>query len=159
MKGNKKMVVVTSVLVAALMLIGGASLLYAHFGHQGGPGSRSADERFAWISERLSKRLDLNDAQRQEVQSIVKELGEKRNELHGLRSKGREELLTILRAENVDQNRVKQLVAEHKQVIGDLITSATDRLTDFAATLSPEQRARLAEAIEEHSACFHGHSR
>jgi Spy/CpxP family protein refolding chaperone len=159
MKGNKKMVVVTSVLVAAVMVIGGASLLYAHFGHQGGPGYHGADERVAWISERLSKRLDLNDAQRQEVQSIVKELGEKRNELHGLRSKGREELLTILRAENIDQNRVKQLVAEHKQVIGDLITSATDRLTEFAATLSPEQRERLAEAIEEHSACFHGHSR
>jgi periplasmic protein CpxP/Spy len=158
MKGNKKMVIGTALLVAAVMLVGGASLLYAHFGHHSGPGCCSTDERGAWISERLSKRLELNDAQRQEVQAIVKELGEKRNELHGLRSKGREELLGILRAENVDQARVKQMVAEHKQIIGDLITSTTDRITEFAATLSPEQRARLADAIEEHSACFHERS-
>jgi len=157
MKGRRRTTITMGILIAAVFLTAGGSMLYAHLGPQWGPGCWNPEERAAWITDRLTKRLDLNDTQRQELEAIVTELGEKRKELHELHSKTRDELLGILRGKTIDQARVSQMVEEHKQRIGDLITSAGDRLTDFAAKLAPEQRARLADAIEEHTAFFHGH--
>jgi Spy/CpxP family protein refolding chaperone len=153
MKGKKHMVV-AGVLVAAVMLTLGAGMLYAHFGPHWGPGCGSPEERAAWITERVTKRLELTDAQRHDLEAMVIELGGKRKEAREFHLKARGELLGMLREENLDGNRVKQLVSEHKQFIGKMLAGLEERLTEFGGTLTPEQRARLADMIEEHSACF-----
>jgi hypothetical protein len=67
MKRQKKEVVVTWVLLAAIMLTLAASVLYAHFGLPWGWGCSSPAERAAWIG--LAKRLQLSDVQLQDLEA------------------------------------------------------------------------------------------
>lgn len=142
---------VVGILVGLSLLIAG-SILYAHSGTSWGSGFGNPEERVLMVSLYLTKKLDMDTSQQQALETITNELLKKGKALHGMRASSRDELVSILRADSVDTQRIQLLQSQHQAVITDFITEAGARLTEFVNMLSPEQRQRLAELIENHEA-------
>lgn len=155
MQGRKKRIFYVGIGMAVALLVAGGSMLYAHLGGSGGWDSLSPEERAARFSDFLTRKLALNETQQQELRAVVTELGGKRKEMMDFHAKARDELLGILRNEDVNRGRVEQQVTTHKEKINELTAVVSDRLTGFAGTLSKEQRGRVAQIVEEHTA-LHG---
>jgi Spy/CpxP family protein refolding chaperone len=158
MKKSGRMTAVVSILVVALTLVGG-SVLYAHLGSHGKRGGMNPEERIESIQKHLTPKLALDADQQKEFEAMARDLLEKGKALHQLRETAREEMVGILREETLDRDRIEKLAASHRDQISGFITEASGQLTDFASTLSPEQRQKLADVIEEHHGRWHCPSR
>ncbi len=152
--GNRKRMVM-GVSLGLVLLLAGGSVLYAHFGPGGGHGLGSPEEHAARICERLTTELELDENQQRELQAMAQDFVKKAGDFHQLRANGRQEVLTILRADTLDRQGMESLVARHQEEITGLITEVGPRLMDFAEILTSEQRARLATLIEEHAKSHH----
>ncbi|NTU48142.1 MAG: periplasmic heavy metal sensor [Syntrophobacteraceae bacterium] len=139
--------------VVALLLVG-ASVLHAHFRPLRGMDCYTPEERAEKIRERISRQLDLNDSQQKQLEGIVEDLMEKGQALRALRATSHQEILKILRSDTVDAKRIEHLASEHQERINELISTVSRSLTEFLRVLSPEQRERLAKALEDHFAWF-----
>ena len=159
MKKSRRTTAIVGILMALTLLLVGGSVLHAHLKPLWGHGGFSHEEHADWIRGRLTKELDLDASQQQELETIARDLLEKGGRLHELRSTAGGEMLTILRSESVDPQGIERLVNQHQEQIGEFITTAGHRLTDFVSLLNPDQRQRLAKLIEDHAECRHSADR
>jgi Spy/CpxP family protein refolding chaperone len=60
------------------------------------------------------------------------------------------EFKSLLAADELDQERVRQMAAEHRAQMDELVDLAITRMAGFHRTLSAEQKAKLIEKLE----CF-----
>lgn len=104
------------------------------------------------VVNRVASRLDLNDSQKAEFQAIVTEFAAKAKALHVDRQARHRELADLVRQETVSRETVDRMVAEKFDRMKELADLAADRLIAFHATLTPEQREKLAAHIEDHAA-------
>ncbi len=96
----------------------------------------------------VSETLDLNESQRAQLDQIKDELMTKAREMHADKESMREELVAQLRNEEIDQERVKALIAEHRGKMDEIIDLIVVRLAEFHKTLTPEQKDKLIAKIE-----------
>jgi|MudIll2142460700_1097286.scaffolds.fasta_scaffold61890_2 Spy/CpxP family protein refolding chaperone len=99
----------------------------------------------------LAEALDLDDAQRRQVDQIRDELMAKGKELKAGHRRATEELKGLVMADTLNQERLKAIVAEHRGRMDELVDLAILRLADFHRTLSAEQKAKLVSKIERFS--------
>ena len=66
------------------------------------------------------------------------------------------ELVAQLRSEEIDQDRLKAMVTEHRVKMEALIDLGIDRLAEFHKTLTAEQREKLVAKLESFKK-WHGH--
>ena len=104
------------------------------------------------VVSRVASRLDLNDSQKAELQDIVGEIAARAKALHADRQARHKELADLVRQETVSRETVDRMIAEKFDRMKALADLAADRLVAFHATLTPEQREKLAAHIEEHTA-------
>jgi Spy/CpxP family protein refolding chaperone len=97
----------------------------------------------------LAEALDLSEAQRGQADRIKAELLAKARGLKSGHLKAAVELKTLLASEEIDPERVRQLVAEHRGRMDELVDLAIARIVEFHRTLSPEQRAKLVAKMEK----------
>jgi hypothetical protein len=67
------------------------------------------------------------------------------------------ELITQLRSEEIDQDRLKSMFTTHKVKMEEVIDLAIVKLAEFHKTLSPEQREKLVAKLESFKK-WHGNS-
>ena len=60
----------------------------------------------------------------------------------------REEFVAQLRSEEIDEVRVKAVIAEHRAQMDEVVDLIVDRLSEFHKTLTPEQKEKLVAKIE-----------
>ena len=140
-------------IILGLALLIGASYLYAQIGPWSGHGFGNYEERAAIISLYLTKKLDLDASQQQELETITHALLQKGKALRDARINARQQMVSILRANSVDAQHIQLLQNESRQALNDFVTEAGSRLTEFVNMLSPEQRQSLAKLIQDHSGC------
>jgi len=128
------------VVVAALMLLGFAVINGCR--HERHPGTE-------FMVDYLAEALDLNDAQRREVDNIRAELMAKGKGLKAAHHRAVDEVKGLLMADELDQERLNQLVAEHRSRMDELVDLAIGRLAEFHRTLSPQQKAKLVDKMEK----------
>jgi len=138
-------------ILLGLCLLTGASFLYAQIGRPSEPCFGNPEERAAMVSLYLTKKLDLDASQQQQLEAITQELLQKGKALRELRTSARAEVVSILRADSVDMPRIQLLKDQHQQAINDFMTEAGNRLTEFVNMLSPGQRQSLAKLIEDNA--------
>jgi Spy/CpxP family protein refolding chaperone len=142
--------------LALILLVAGGSVLYANVRPHLGGGLFDPREHAGYIQYRLTKELDLDASQQKELQTMVRDLLEKGRAHQGLHETTIQEVLSMLRENSVDRQRIENLGARHQEEIGEFITVAGYRLADFMNILTAEQKQRLADAIEKHhSSHFH----
>jgi Spy/CpxP family protein refolding chaperone len=103
----------------------------------------------AFMVDYISETLDLNDGQQAQLNQIKDELMEKGRQMHADRDSMHAEIVSQLRSEEIDQARVKSLIAEHRAQMDELVDLMVVRVAEFHKTLTPEQREKLVAKLEE----------
>ena len=96
----------------------------------------------------INETLDLNEGQKEQLNQIKDELMEKAEKMHANKESMREEIVIQLRSEEIDKVRVRELIAEHRVQMDDIIDLLVERLAEFHKTLTPEQKDKLVAKIE-----------
>ena len=123
------------------MLVSGAALFSGCRRHSHG-------HKAEFMVDYISETLDLNESQQAQLDQIKDALMEKARLMHADKESMREELVTQLRSEEIDQVRVKAVIAEHREKIDEIIDLIVVRLAEFHKTLTPEQKEKLIAKIE-----------
>ena len=109
----------------------------------------SSEDRMQYVSERIDRKLDLNDDQRLHLESLIGTLLELRSEQQDRRRGVNQDVTELLSAPMLDRDRAVALIDKRLQGIDDRKRTLVDAFADFSDSLAPEQRAELAELIEQ----------
>ena len=96
----------------------------------------------------ISETLDLNENQQAQLGQIKDEIMAKAQQMHADKESMREELVTQLRSEEIDQELVKARIAEQRAKMDEIIDLIVVRLAEFHKTLTSEQKEKLIAKIE-----------
>ena len=123
------------------MLISGVALFSGCRRHSHG-------HKAEFMVDYISETLDLNESQQAQLDQIKDELMAKAQQMHADKESMREELVAQLRSEEIDQVRVKAVIAEHRAQMDEIVDLIVVRLAEFHKTLTPEQKEKLISKIE-----------
>ena len=108
----------------------------------------SPHQKAEFMVDYVAESLDLNESQRAHLDQIKDELVEKGIQMRADKSAMYTELVAQLRSEEIDQDRLKAMVTDHKTKMEELIDLGIVRLAEFHKTLTPEQREKLVAKLE-----------
>jgi Spy/CpxP family protein refolding chaperone len=109
----------------------------------------SPENRLQKITERVGRKLDLNDDQQGLLEALTKTLRDLRNERQGLRVAMKESLTDLLSEPSLDRDRAIALIDGRYEDIKDSKLALVDAFADFSDSLAPEQRSRLTDLITD----------
>jgi Spy/CpxP family protein refolding chaperone len=128
-----------------ILLIG---ILISGVGLFSGCRRHSHGHKAEFMVDYISEALDLNESQQAQLDQIKDELMAKAKGMHADKESLHEELVTQLRSEEIDQVRVKAVIAEHREKMDEIIDLVVVRLAEFHKTLTAEQKEKLIAKIE-----------
>lgn len=140
----KKQIIIGAMAIAALA--GGAWSVHAEFGPDlDGPALHEGPEDCGKMGkgrfpERMAKRLKLSDAQKEQVQAVLKAEKERVAPLCEKLAENRKALWRAAEAETFDEAVVKSLAANQANLQAELIVSRMRVQSQIHAILTPEQR-------------------
>lgn len=156
----KKKSVIKGVLISGLTAMAVLAVLAVVFvgcGHRGYySDSKDPGRHVEWFSGKIADRLDLTTDQKDQVKEMLSDLHEKRSEGRSWRQSARQDVINLVRQEQIGQSDIDRLVDTHRQHMDEMVTYLSDRVIQFHALLTPEQREKLATEIENHKP---GHGR
>ena len=123
------------------MLISGVALFSGCRRHSHG-------HKAEFMVDYISETLDLNESQQAQLDQIKDELMAKARQMHADKESMHAELVAQLRSEEIDQVRVKAVIAEHRTQMDEIVDLIVVRLAEFHKTLTPEQKEKLISKIE-----------
>jgi Spy/CpxP family protein refolding chaperone len=97
----------------------------------------------------VSEVLDLTDAQRADLDQIKEEFMAKAEQMHADKDTMKADILAQLEKEEMDADALKQIADLHRARMDEFIDLGIDRLVDFHKTLTPEQKAKLVQKLED----------
>jgi flagellar motility protein MotE (MotC chaperone) len=119
-----------------------------------GPGlgrwHHSAEEKVAFLTSKISEKLELTDAQKVTLDRIAEEILAEHNRLEGTHDAFKANLMETLNQQSITAEELKTLFETKKPAIDNLMQMAADHIAEFHAILTPEQRAALIAEIESH---------
>ena len=128
-----------------ILLIG---MLISGVGLFSGCRRHSHGHKAEFMVDYISEALDLNESQQAQLDQIKDELMAKAKGMHADKESLHEELVTQLRSEEIDQVRVKAVIAEHREKMDEIIDLMVVHLAEFHKTLTAEQKEKLIAKIE-----------
>ncbi len=129
-------------LVMAVLAVGGMAWAKQQ-------GYCSAEGHTRLITERLGRKLDLNDEQQGRLQAFADQWREVRGERSTNRGAIKDRIAGLLSAPALDREQAVALLDERHQAMGDNKRALVDAFGDFSDSLTPDQRASLAELISK----------
>jgi periplasmic protein CpxP/Spy len=125
-------------------LLSGGMLLFGGCRH-----GQNKGEQLEFVFDYFEEVLDLDKAQAVKLAEIKKELMEKLTAFRESREKMHPIFKGQLASVRIDKAVIKQAVSEHRRQLDDAIDVAIDRLAEFHALLTPEQRQKLINKLEK----------
>lgn len=148
-KGNMTMNNNTRWIIA---IIGTTALLTTLTGcNRGNWGFHSHNDpakKVEWVKEEIDDHLDLNDNQKQELDTLANQLLTLHMERKESRKTRHEEIRNLIAAPSLDQSRIQQLVQEHTDYINTNSGEVIAAIASFTDTLSQQQREAVLEKID-----------
>jgi Spy/CpxP family protein refolding chaperone len=142
----KKRIALISIFSSFVLLTGLTACRHGH--HHGGIDEFDLEA----ASKRIAYRLDLSESQKTQLQAIMTEIANEAKQMRADRETRHRELADLVRRESIEPEAVDRIIAEKFDQMQALADLAADRLIGFHATLTPEQREKVAGHIEEHAA-------
>ena len=136
MKKKAIFIPLTGILIAVLLTFAGCK---RHAHHKGAE----------FMVDYVGEVLDLTDDQKADLDQIKAEFTEKVAQMHADHDAVKAEILVQLEKDEMDAAELKQLAAQHRAKMEELIDQGIDRLVAFHKTLSPEQKAKLVNKLED----------
>ena len=112
------------------------------------------EHRGSWMVHRMAKHLDLSEPQKEKLHQIKEEMYQKKAEFKGMRGEFIETFKSQLEREEVDKVQLNQFLSQKEKKITEMRTFMVDKLHEFHATLTPEQKQKLLKKLDRwHNKC------
>ena len=108
----------------------------------------SLEKKTKWILKKISKELDLNENQKVELKRITDEILIKRQEFKGSHAEIFNTVLAQVNSDTLDQEKLNQLFEGKELEFKEMRFFLISKMADFHSILTPEQRQKLAEKME-----------
>lgn len=116
---------------------------------------RDPQRHSAWLMEKASDELELNNSQQAKLKLFVDELAESRKSMRSQRKQSRETLMDMLKQPSLDRDKAQAFVQERLDTVQQRAPKLINSFADFYDTLSPEQREEMREELDEHFDSHH----
>ncbi len=147
----------TKIIMTSLLALGisGGVFAYGSHSHWG----MSADEKAEFITERVTKKLDLDEAQEQNLQVLATDMLQLMEEVKSGRQEHMNEIQQMLADPVLDQAAALKMIEDKTQAINDRAPATIASLALFLDSLNPEQKSELQSFVSErmHHKRGHGH--
>lgn len=110
--------------------------------------SHSPHGKAEFMVDYIAETLDLNVQQRAQLDGIKEEFLAKAREMYAKKEAMYDEFMAELRKEEIDQQRMKELISQKQEQMAEIMDLAVVRLAEFHRTLTPDQREKLAAKLE-----------
>jgi Spy/CpxP family protein refolding chaperone len=110
--------------------------------------SHSHQGKAEFMVDYIAEILDLTDPQREQLDGIKEEFIAKSKEMHAQKEAMFAAFMAEIRKEQIDEQNLKDLIAEKRAQMDEIINLAMVRLVEFHKTLTPEQREKLVAKLE-----------
>ena len=107
----------------------------------------SFEHRMHHMTERVGRKLDLNDSQQDRLEALVETVQGLRSERQDPRVVLQGHLTELLSEPSLDRDRAVAMIDERYQAMSDSKRTLVDAFADFSDSLQPDQRTRLVELI------------
>jgi Spy/CpxP family protein refolding chaperone len=119
----------------------------------------SPESRIQKITERVGRKLDLNDDQQGRLETFAEALRGLRSDRQAHRVAAKEAIAELLAASSLDRDRAIDLIDERFRGMNDSKRALVDAFADFSDSMAPEQRSRLTVLIGDRLMGRWGHPR
>ena len=109
----------------------------------------SPEKRTQWMMKKFTKDLNLNDAQKEQLDVFKTEMVMKGRELRVAYKNTMEEMGLQLRSEEFDKEKVEDAISNIKGPQDEFISLFINKLADFHSSLTPEQKTVLAKKLDK----------
>ncbi len=138
----------TRIATAVLLVVGSSGAVYALSKH--GDWHMTPAEKVEFMTDRVSKKLDLDATQRQKFSEFADLFAQAMLEVRGTRDQHRQEIAALLDEPSFNQARALDLISEKTRQIDARAPLLVSALAGFLDSLNAEQRAELREFVEHH---------
>jgi Spy/CpxP family protein refolding chaperone len=150
---RNKSVILGSVLAASILGLAANSGAIAASGGAPGGDQRAGHEARGWHREggmpRMFERLDLTQEQREQVNQIVNEGKQARQDKKKALWESRKALRDQAMADAYDAQRVQELADQQAKLDAELIVMRTETFHRIYSVLTPDQKQKLAEMKQQ----------
>jgi len=110
--------------------------------------SHSANHKAEIMVDYIAETLDLNETQRAQLDGIKEEFLAKAKEMHARKEAMHAEFKAELLKDEIDQQHMKELMAQKREQMTEIMDLAVVRLSEFHKTLTAEQKEKLVAKLE-----------
>lgn len=112
------------------------------------------EERAAMIVKKMTRDLSLTKEQVEKVNRIKEEILVKTKNIRDERESVHSDMKALITSSKLDRNQVNRFIAGREDKFRALKPFFVDKLVEFHAILTPEQRAKVAEKMDKfHNWC------
>jgi Spy/CpxP family protein refolding chaperone len=133
---RKRNAIVLALAVAAVLVFGGCY--------------RTPEQRAEHIVKRIASDLDLNDAQKAQLDRIKDEFVARRPEMKKLREETVKEANALMRSPEIDKAKLNDLTVKNQTQVTDMVGFVSAKFAEIHDMLTPEQREKLVSHIEKY---------
>lgn len=141
------LVLVAILLFVSALIMGGCS--HRRYGHHWG--GKYSEKKAEHIVKKLSRKLDLDEEQKANLEKIKDEILAKADELKlkGSMSAIHDEFTSQLRQDTIDQEKINSMLAGKEANMKEMREFLVAKFAEFHSTLTAEQKEKLAEWNEK----------
>lgn len=136
----------TRIITAVLLIAGSSGAVYAYSKH--GDWGMTHDEKVEFISERVTRKLDLDAEQRQKFVDMAELVAVTLQEIKPTRDERMQELTSMLEEPGFNQARALELIQQKTQLVNERAPLLITSLATFLDSLSAEQKQELQQFVQ-----------
>ena len=136
----------TRIIAAILLVVGSSGIVYAVSKH--GDWGMTPEEKVDFISDRVTKKLDLTESQRQKFAALANSVVVTLQAVKPEREQHMADISGLLEQPVFDQARALQLVQQKTQLVNDRAPGLIASLGEFVDSLNDEQKQQLQDFLQ-----------
>ena len=144
----------SKIIAAVILIVGGSSAVYAF--NKGGHWHMTPDEKVEFVTDRVTKKLDLDSQQRANFSALADTVAQIVIDARATKQQHVAEIEVLLQEPSFNQSRALEMVQQKTQMINEKAPLMIASLAVFLDSLNAGQKQELQEFIEHHRE-HHGH--
>jgi len=138
----------TKIIIAALTALGLSGGVFAYGKHSSW--KMNPEDKAEFMVEMATKKLDLNESQRQNLDQLAADMVGLMQEVRASRESHMQDIQQMLAEPVLDQTKALQLIQQKTQAVNDRAPTVIASLALFLDSLNTEQKAELQSYMNDH---------
>ncbi len=136
----------TRIITAVLLVVGSSSIVYAVNKH--GDWGMSPEEKIEFVSDRVTSKLGLDEAQRQRFSAMAELFAATMQEIKPGHEQHLGEISALLQEPSFNQAQALDMIQQKTQLVNEKAPLLIASLAEFLDSLTAEQKNQLQEFLQ-----------